>query len=300
MAALNVTLGDGVVMPAVGFGTFEIAATNCEAAVARALRAGYRHVDTAEMYGNEAEVGRAIKAHGGPVFITTKIWPGNPDWGQAPKSYEETISACEASLAKLGVPRVDLLLVHTPLGGGPEGRLAQYRGLVECRRRGYAASIGVSNFGVQHLDELEAAGLPRPAANQLELHPFCQKADVLACMRERGIAPIAYSSLAPLSTWRAGYQRYAGSKTGNEAYDGVIDATAQRVGVSPARLLLRYGLQKGWAVLPKSIDDGRLRENMDLDFVIPEGEMADLDACECGAAHAFGDAQMPMDPARAA
>ena len=110
------------------------------------------------------------------LYVTTKLWPGNPDWNQPPKSFEQTVECCEASVRKLGLERCDLYLIHTPLGGGKEGRLAQYRGLVECQKRGLCTSIGVSNYGVAHLEEIAAEGLPLPAANQLELHPMSQKA----------------------------------------------------------------------------------------------------------------------------
>merc|ERR1711998_325741 len=174
-----------------------------------ALRLGYRHIDTAQVYANESACGRAIAASGVPreaLFVTTKLWPGTPDWGQEPKTYDQTIECCKESVAKLGVGKVDLYLVHTPLGGGTEGRMQQYKGLVECQKQGLCTSIGVSNYGIAHLKEIEAAGLPLPAANQLELHPYCQKRDLIAFMKTKGILPIAYSSLAPLSNWREGQQ----------------------------------------------------------------------------------------------
>ena len=296
-------LGDGNRLPAVGFGTFTIPDADAERCVATALRRGYVHIDTAEFYGNERGVGRAIAASGlarSSVFVTTKLDPGAVQWGQTAKTYETTLAACERSVReRLGLSYVDLYLIHTPLSGR-EGRVEQWRACVECQRLGLCKSIGVSNFEVHHLEELEAAGLPPPAANQIELHPLCQKRELLAYMRARGIAPIAYSSLAPLSTWREGYAAFGGSKSGGAlATSSRISEVAKRVGVSEAKLLLRYALQKGWAVLPKSVSDARLRENIDLaSFTIPEPEMAALDAMESDAAYAFGSPGEPFDPTK--
>ena len=125
--------------------------------MAKALQLGYRHIDTAQAYENEAACGRALAASAVPredVYITTKLWPGNPDWNQPPLTYEQTIECCEASIQKLGIQKCDLYLIHTPLGGGKAGRLAQYRALVECQKRGLCSSIGVSNYGEAHLQEI--------------------------------------------------------------------------------------------------------------------------------------------------
>lgn len=216
-------------------------------------------------------------------------------------TYEATLDFIDKAIQQLGVKHIDLILVHTPFGG-KDIRLAKYRGLVEAQRRGLTRSIGVSNFDVPHLEELAAEGLPPPAANQLELHPLCQKKALLAYMRDKNILPIAYSSLAPLSTWRAGYTAFAGSKAADAATElqSPITAIAARVGVSESKLLLRYAIQKGWAVLPKSVRMERIADNFDLHSCsISEAEMAELDAMDSDAAFAFGEAGNPVDPSKA-
>ena len=289
-------LGDGTTIPAVGFGTFQIPEPEAEEPVALALSAGYRHIDTAEMYANSAAIGRAIKSSGvtrEDLFITTKV--------SSSSTFEDTISFCEQALQQLGVTQVDLVLVHTPFGG-KDVRLAKYRGLVEAQRRGLTRSIGVSNFGVKHIEELIAEGLPTPAANQLELHPLNQKRDLLEYMRAKKILPIAYSSLAPLSTWREGYASYGGSKAvdATATVESPISTMAARIGVSEARLMLRYALQKGWPILPKSVRDDRIRSNFDVNsVVIPDDDMKILDAMDSDAAFAFGNKEQPVDPCKA-
>ena len=287
MSSFSFELGDGNRMPGVGLGTFQARGPEVVAAVASALKLGYRHVDTAESYGNEAEVGKGLQESGvdrTSVFITTKLWPGNPAWGMPTKTYEQTIEACKKSVADLGVTSVDLYIIHAPFGG-KEGRLAQWKGLVECKRLGLVKSVGVSNWGLAHLQEIAAAGLPMPAANQLELHPLSQKAELLAFMRQHNILPIAYSSLVLLSSWRKDYTSLGGTKTTDETQQWIapVELIATRLDVSAARVLLRYSLQKGWPCLPKSTKEERVRENLDLDsFALTDEDMATLDGLECG------------------
>ena len=304
--ATTFTLGDGNTMPAIGLGTFQIPDAEVDEPVATALKLGYKHIDTAEFYANEAGVGRALAASGvarESVFITSKLNPGNPNWGQTVKTYETTIEACKESVRKLGVDKIDLYLVHTPFSG-KEARIEQWRALVECQRLGLCKSIGVSNYGIKHLQELTEAGLPTPSANQLELHPLCQKKELLEFMKANGkILPIAYSSLAPLSEWRDGYTAMAGSKDESAKADGtpsLVSEVASKLGVSAPRLLLRYALQKGWCILPKSVREERLKENFDLSFEIGVAEMERLDGLEADKALAFGSAGQPLDPTMAA
>lgn len=291
MSSFTFELGDGANIPGVGLGTFQADGPDVVAAVATALELGYRHIDTAEGYSNEVDVGKGLKVSGvdrASVFITTKLWPGNPAWNMPVKTCEQTIEACKQSVKSLGIDAIDLYIIHAPFAG-KEGRIEQWKGCVECQKLGLAKSIGVSNFGLTHLRELADAGLPAPAANQLELHPLTQKAELLSYMREHKITPIAYSSLAPLSNWRGGYERleipHVGTKTAEEATHGaVVGVIAERLGISQARILLRYSLQKGWACLPKSTKRERVKENLDLDsFVLSEEDMAALDALECNA-----------------
>ena len=296
-------MGDGLHMPQIGFGTFQIKEEEAEAPVLAALKVGYRHIDTAELYKNASGIGRALAASGVPrseVFVTTKVSMSN--------SFDATVQFVTEAVAKLGVEYVDLVLVHTPFGG-KDVRLAKYKGLVECQRRGLTKSIGVSNFEIAHLEELAAEGLPTPAANQLELHPLCQKTSLLAYMVSKKILPIAYSSLAPLSSWRDGYTAFTGSKQQElrEVVQSPICAIAAKVadgnggmGVPESKLLLKYALQKGWAILPKSVREERIQANFDLsNFTIASPEMAELDALDEDKAFAFGEAGNPVDPSKA-
>ena len=186
-------LGDGNRIPMIGFGTFQIPAADSERCTTLALQCGYRHIDTAEFYKNESGVGKALLASGldrDSVFVTTKLDPGAVIWGQTAKTYETAIAACKQSLQALGLSYVDLYLIHTPLSG-KEGRLAQYKALLECQRLGMCKSVGVSNYDIGHLQEIESAGLPPPSANQVECHPMCQKRALLDHMRARKILPMA-------------------------------------------------------------------------------------------------------------
>jgi 2,5-diketo-D-gluconate reductase A len=278
------TLTTDVEIPYLGFGTYLIGNDEVAAAVREAIRAGYRHIDTAEGYGNEAGVGAAIKqaleSEGlsrGDIFVTTKLWPGNPAYGQAAKTSESTVTSLEESLERLGLKFVDLYLIHAPFER--QERLAQWRGLVELRRQGKARAIGVSNFSVKHIQELKAAGLPLPAANQIELHPWSQKPALVRYLEDNGITPIAYSSLVPLSTWRTA-QGQASAKTDQMKADGAqADAPfrvmATKYGVSEAQVLLRWAIQKGYPVLPKSTSPDRIRQNADVfGFDIDDEDMA--------------------------
>lgn len=288
-------------LPLVGFGTYLISDADAVAAVAAAIGAGYRHIDTAAGYHNEAGVGQGIRdglsAAGldrADVFVTTKLWPGNPAWGDAPKGYDETIAAFETSRAALGLDHVDLYLIHAPSGGSE--RVNEWRALVDLKEQGKARAIGVSNYTEAHIEEIRAAGLPMPEYNQIELHPWSQKPELLAFMAENGIAPIAYSSLVPLSTWRSEPGQASGKTAemqaeGNDA-GSPFKAMAAKYGVTEAQALLRWGVQKGFAVLPKSLNPRRMRENMDLfGFALDTEDMALIETMDRGdgVAWATGD-----------
>jgi 2,5-diketo-D-gluconate reductase A len=281
-----------VSIPYLGFGTYLIPEAEASDAVYEAIRAGYRHIDTAEFYHNEAGVGdgirRACETEGlsrRDVFVTTKLWPGNAAWGQTPKTTETTIASLHESLARLGMDQVDLYLIHATFDR--EQRLAQWRGLVELQQQGKARAIGVSNFSVAHLEDLEAAGLPRPSANQIELHPWSQKPALVRFMAEKGITAIAYSSLVPLSTWRTA-EGHASAKTtamqaDGERTDSPFRAMAAKHGVSEAQVLLRWAIQRGYPVLPKSTKPERIRQNADLfSFALDDAEMAAIATMDRG------------------
>lgn len=284
-------------MPAVGFGTYLIKDDEADACVSTALEVGYRHIDTAEGYGNEAGVGRAIASAALPredLFVTTKLWPGNPAWGQAAKDKTAVAAALDASLEKLGLEYVDLYLIHAPFAG--EKRLEQWEALVSLREEGKTAAIGVSNFNQAQLHEIEAAGLPTPDANQIELHPWSQKPELVSYLFEKGIVPIAYSSLIPLAQWRIA-EGQASAKTDQmkedgEKSDSPFAQLASKHNVSQAQILLKWALEKGYPVLPKSTDPTRIKTNFDLfSFELDSADMnvmAGLDRGD-GVAWSSGD-----------
>lgn len=299
------TLSNGVAIPYLGFGTYLVSNDDARGLVHEAIRAGYRHIDTAEFYQNEVGVGRGLRdglASEGltrsDVFITTKLAPGNAAWGQTPKTTETTITSLDESLAKLGLDYVDLYLIHAPFQR--EQRIAQWRGLVALHAQGKARAIGVSNFSASHIEELRAEGLPLPHANQIELHPWSQKPELVAYLASNGIVPIAYSSLVPLASWRAApgqsSAKSAAMKDDGARDDSFFKALAQKYGVTEAQVLLRWGVQKGYPVLPKSTNAERIRRNADIfSFAIDEGDMAAIATMDRG----DGVAWPSGDPTRA-
>ncbi len=290
-------LNSKTAIPAVGFGTYLISNDDAETAVSAAIEAGYRHIDTASGYRNEVTVGAGIrKGLLNPglgrenLFVTAKLWPGNPAWGDASKTGAQTIVECDASLDRLGLDYVDLYLIHAPHGG--DLRLEQWRTLLELQKSGKARSVGVSNFNIDHLDEIKAAGLPMPEANQIELHPWSQKPELITYMSENSIAPIAYSSLVPLSTWRIEEGQSSAKTDEMKADNTAFQGMAAKYGVSEAQLLLRWGVQNGYSVLPKSLNPDRMRQNIDLfSFAIDDADMAQMATMDRGdgVAWASGD-----------
>lgn len=296
-AQTTFALNKETAIPAVGFGTYLISNDDAEGAIMSAIAAGYRHIDTASGYRNEESVGAGIRngleAEGlsrTELFVTAKLWPGNPAWGDAPKTGTQTIAECNASLSRLGLDYVDLYLIHAPYGG--DMRLEQWRALLELQASGKVRSVGVSNFNESHLDEIAAAGLPMPDANQIELHPWSQKPGLLAHMAKHDIAPIAYSSLVPLSTWRTEPGQDSAKTDEMKADNTAFKDMAEKYGVSEAQLLLRWGVQNGYAVLPKSLNPERMRQNLDLfTFTIDDADMAQMATMDRGdgVAWATGD-----------
>jgi diketogulonate reductase-like aldo/keto reductase len=256
----TVSLVDGRSMPVLGLGVWESGRGEpTYRAVRDALELGYRHIDTAKIYGNERDVGRALRESGIPreeLFVTTKLW--NSDQG-----FESAKRACEASLAALGLDYLDLYLVHFP---APK-RLESYRALVELQAAGKCRSIGVSNFTARHLEELVRELGVVPAVNQIELHPFLQQRSIVEACVAKKIVVEAYSPLA----------------RGQRMSHPVIVRIAKALGRTPAQVHLRWGVQHGYVVIPKSVHRARIDENARLfDFEIPAPEMAALDALDEG------------------
>jgi 2,5-diketo-D-gluconate reductase A len=285
----------------VGFGTYLVKDAKSTALVEDALAVGYRHIDTAECYGNEVGVGIGIKnglaannLKREDLFITTKLWQGNSEWGQAPKTYEATLTSMDESLQKLQLDFVDLYLIHAPLANSEE-RLQQWRALVELRKRGKAKAIGVSNWDEAHIDEIKAADLPLPDANQIELHPWSQKPGLVGYLNDNSITPIAYSSLVPLSTWRTGQQSAKTDAMRADGEDSAFQTMALKYGVSEAQVLLRWGLQSGYPILPKSSSRKRMEQNIDLfAFKIDDEDMATIRGMDRGGGVAWSAGVLTM------
>jgi diketogulonate reductase-like aldo/keto reductase len=258
----TVRLANGVALPRIGLGVFRAAPGETRGAVMAALAAGYRHVDTARIYGNEADVGAAIRDSGLPrdeVFVTTKLW--NQDHG-----YDRTLRAFDTSLATLGLDHVDLYLLHWPV---QKLRLDSWRALERLHAEGRARSIGVSNFMVPHLDELAARATVMPHVNQIEVHPFLQQRDVRAWCAAHGVVVEAYSPLAKAAALS----------------DPAVFETAREARATPAQVLLAWGLGHGMVVLPKSVRPERQIENLAAAKVTLTAEqMARLDGLERGMA----------------
>lgn len=269
-AALS--LQSGAAIPQVGLGVWQTpAGATARQAVLEALRVGYRHIDTASIYGNEADVGAAVRSSEVPreqVFVTTKLW--NDDQG-----YDRALHAFDASLQRLGLDYVDLYLLHWPVAGK---RLDSWRALERLYDEKRARSIGVSNFLVPHLKELLSAVEHPPAVNQIELTPFLQRRDTTAFCRQHGIVIEAYSPLTH----------------GRRMDHPVLADVARRVGKTVAQVLLRWSVQHGNVVLPKSTKPSRIAENARIfDFTLDERAMADLDALEEGLVTGWDPAEQP-------
>jgi diketogulonate reductase-like aldo/keto reductase len=244
--ALTITataaLRGGMQIPLLGLGVYQSRpGEETQRAVEAALAVGYRHVDTARAYGNERDVAAGIAASGVPrdqVFVTTKLW--NSDQG-----YDETLRACDASLARLGAERVDLYLVHWPV---QKLRNDSWRAMEKLKRDGKARAIGVSNYTVRHLEELLARAKEPPSVNQVELHPFLQQRALVEFCRASGIVVEAYAPL--VKAQRMDHP--------------VLRRLARKHQATPAQVLVRWALQLGYVVLPKSVQPERIRENADV------------------------------------
>jgi diketogulonate reductase-like aldo/keto reductase len=248
-------LADGNEIPLLGLGVWQIpAGRECENAVRWALELGYRHVDTAQAYGNEESVGRALRDSGVPreeVFVTTKFNPAR----------EDADVEAQRSLERLGVDELDLYIIHWPQGGPTWA----WPGMERARERGYARSIGVSNFSVSQLDEVMSVAESPPVANQVQFSPFKYRRRLLEACEERNVLLEAYSPLG----------------TGRHLSDGRVRQIAERVGRTPAQVLLRWAVQRDLVVVMKSTHRDRIEENAKIfDFTLPDEDMAALDALD--------------------
>jgi 2,5-diketo-D-gluconate reductase A len=266
----KIALNNGVEIPALGFGVFQTPPDETAIAVEEALRVGYRHIDTAAAYGNERGVGDAIRRSGlrrDEIFIETKIWIN--DYG-----YDETLHGFEKSAGKLGVDQVDLLILHQAVPSGFARTLEAYRALEQLLADGKVRAIGVSNFMVAHIERLLAKAKVVPAVNQIEVHPYFQQKEVQATNAKHGILTQAWAPIGGITFYRSG-------KHSSTLEDPTILAIAGAHGKSAAQVMLRWGLQEGRSVIPKSTKPARIAENFDVfDFELSADEIAAIDALD--------------------
>jgi 2,5-diketo-D-gluconate reductase A len=260
----TITLNDGNTIPQLGFGVFQIEPKNTAEAAGEALEIGYRHIDTAEMYGNEKEVGEAIRASGlerGEVFVTSKLSNAFHEPDDARRAFDSTLS-------DLGFDYVDLFLIHWPLPTRYGGDfVSTWSTLEEFHEDGRARSIGVSNFQIEHLERLAAETDTMPAVNQIEVQPYLTNEAVRSYGREHGIATEAWSPIAQ----------------GAVLEDPTINQIAEEVGKTSAQVILRWHIQRGDIVFPKSVTPSRMRENFELfDFELASEDMNSITALDRG------------------
>jgi 2,5-diketo-D-gluconate reductase A len=259
----GIKLNSGATIPQLGFGVFQIDPQDTATTVQTALEIGYRHIDTAQMYGNEAEVGEAIASSGIPrdeLFVTTKC--NNSNHG-----YDDAQRALDESLSKLRTDHVDLYLIHWPLPG-KDLYVETWKGFEQAAKDGRARSIGVSNFQSHHLDRLAQETSTVPAVNQIELHPHLQQPEMREYDRSHGIATEAWSPI--------------GQGKGVIDEDRIV-AVAKGHGKTPAQVTLRWHVQLGNIIFPKSVTDYRIRENFDIfDFELTDEEMSAIGALDKG------------------
>ncbi|HYQ64473.1 aldo/keto reductase [Actinophytocola sp.] len=268
----HLTLNNGVEMPAIGLGVFQTPPEETRAAVEAALSVGYRHIDTAAAYGNEREVGEAIARSGvdrGEVFVETKIWIS--DYG-----YDQTLHGFEKSAAKLGVDQLDLLILHQALPSEFDRTLDAYRALETLLADGRVRAVGVSNFMVDHLTGLLDKATVLPAVNQIAVHPYFAQREVQEFGARHGILSQAWSPIGGITFYRDGEHT-------STLQDPVIGEIATAHDKSPAQVMLRWHLQQGRSVIPKSTRPARIAENFDVfDFELTTEQLAAIDALDTG------------------
>jgi 2,5-diketo-D-gluconate reductase A len=260
----DITLNDGNTIPQLGFGVFQIEPEDTAEAVREAIEVGYRHIDTAEMYGNEREVGEGIRATGidrAEIFVTSKLNNGLHEPDDARRAFDTTLS-------DLGFDYVDLFLIHWPLPTLYDGDfVSTWKTLEEFQGDGHARSVGVSNFQVEHLERLAAETDTVPAVNQIEVHPYFTNEVVREYGQDHGIVTEAWSPIAQ----------------GEVLDDPTITRIADNIGKTPAQVVLRWHIQRGDIVFPKSVTPSRMRENFELfDFELEPGDMQEISALDQG------------------
>jgi len=259
----TITLNNGVEIPQLGFGVYQVKPEETAQAVQSALEVGYRHIDTAEMYGNEAGVGEGIRNSGIPreeVFVTSKLNNGF-------HAHADALTAFDGTLAALQFDYVDLFLIHWPLPGIDVDFVETWKALEEIYRSGRAKSIGVSNFTAHHLRKLHGETDVVPAVNQIEVHPYLAQDELRAFNAQHQIATEAWSPIAQ----------------GKVLDDAAILRVAERVGKSPAQVTLRWHIQRGDIVFPKSVTRSRIEENLALfDFELSEDDLREINALDRG------------------
>ena len=272
----KLTLTNGVVLDAVGFGVYRSAPAETTVAVETALANGYRLIDTAAAYRNETEVGAALAQSGvdrAELFITTKLWVD--DYG-----YDSALRAFDASMARLGLDVLDLYLLHQPLPSDFEATIASWRALQTLYEQGRVRAIGVSNFSTAELSELLARSDVVPAVNQIQVHPYFSEPELRSFNLENGILTEAWSPIGGVTRyWKQG----SGPAPKDPLHDPVIVGIAAEHHKTPAQVILRWEIQLGICVIPKSVTPKRIAENIDLfDFSLSAEELSNINALDTG------------------
>ena len=272
MSVPDFILNNGVTIPVLGFGVFQTPPDDTISAVETALQVGYRHIDTAAAYGNEREVGKAIARSGlarDDVFIETKVWIS--DFG-----YDQTLHAFDKSAGKLGVEQLDLLILHQALPGEFDLTVGAYKALEKLYADGQVRAIGVSNFMPKHLDQLRKETDVVPAINQIEVHPYFKQPEVLAADAEHGTLSQAWAPIGGITFYREGPHT-------STLDNPVIGEIATVHGKTPAQVMLRWHIQQGRQVIPKSVTPSRIAENFAVfDFELDAAQLAAIDGLDTG------------------
>lgn len=270
-------------IPQIGLGTYMMSPEEASEMTYEAIKIGYRHIDTAEVYRNEKGVAEGIKKaisegliERSDLFVTTKVFPGNERWGQDQKKYQNVIDSFNKSLERLELSYIDLYLIHSAHANNT--RFEQWNALLDLKNDQHITFAGVANWNIKHLQELLDEGLPLPDTNQIELHPWAQQPELVSFLSKHNIHIIAYSSLVPLSTWRQkdgqnSLKTKELEKEGSSQHS-IFKKLSLKYGVKESQLLLQWAIQQNYAVLPKTIKIPRLKENFNFSFLIDDSDMS--------------------------